>query len=190
MDDLLTTLDRDGARCLLILDDVHEILDTPAEQALAGMLTNRPPPLQIVLGSRRPPDLNLPLLRAAGELHDIGADDLRFRVWEVEELFTLVHQERLSPETAAALTRRTGGWAAGLQLFHLATAHKSGLARQQAVAALSARTRLIRSYLARNVLDQLSAARRGFLVDTCALGLLSGATCDALLQTTGSSEVL
>lgn len=188
--ELLAVLDRHQRPCLLILDDLQEIIGTDAERALESFLSLRPRTLRVALGSRRPPDLNVPLLRAAGAIHEVSADDLRFRVWEVEELFTVVHGEPLSPETAAALTRRTGGWAAGLQLFHLATAHKSGLARQQAVAALSARTRLLRSYLARNVLDELSGERRDFLVQTCALGVLSGALCDALLQTTGSAEVL
>ena len=36
-------------------------------------------------------------------------------------MFISVFHEPLSPESAAALTRRTGGWAAGLQLFHLST---------------------------------------------------------------------
>src|SRR6476620_8650258 len=130
------------------------------------------------------------MMRAAGAIHEITSDDLRFRVWEVEELFTLVHREPLSPETAAALTRRTGGWAAGLQLFHLANARKTASARQLAVSSLGPRARLIRSYLTRNVLDELRPERRRFLVLTSALGLLSASLCDDLLDAADSAEVL
>ena len=108
----------------------------------------------------------------------------------MEELFRVVYDRPLSPEAAAALTRRTGGWAAGLQLFHLATATRSRPEREQAVQELSGRSRLIRSYLAGNVLEGLPAERRSFLLRTCTLGVLTGEACDALLETTGSAVVL
>ena len=62
----------------------------------------------------------------SGELVELDSEALRFRSWEVEELFRLVYREPLSPEGAAALTRRTGGWAAGLMLFHLSTTREVG----------------------------------------------------------------
>ena len=101
----------------------------------------------------------------SGELAQLDAEDLRFRSWEVEELFRAVYAQPLSPETAAALTRRTGGWAAGLQLFHLATARSSaGSNANGPSTSSSGRSRLIRSYLARNVLDGLRPRRRRFLL--------------------------
>jgi DNA-binding SARP family transcriptional activator len=175
---------------LLIVDDLHEIAGTAAEAVFETFASMRPQTLRMILASRRAPGFNLPLLRATGAIHDINSDDLRFRVWEVEELFTLVHREPLSPQTAAALTRRTGGWAAGLQLFHLANSRKTTSARQQAVSDLGPRARMVRAYLARNVLDELPDERRRFLVLTSALGLVSGPLCDALLETTGSARVL
>ena len=106
----------------------------------------------------------------SGELTQLDGEDLRFRSWEVEQLFRAVYEAPLSPESAAALTRRTGGWAAGLQLFHLATAQLSRAERERAVGELSGRSRLIRSYLARNVLEGLDPARRRFLLLTSTLG--------------------
>ena len=95
----------------------------------------------------------------------------------------MVYDAPLSPEAAAALTRRTGGWAAGLQLFHLATASSAGPSGSARSSELNGRSRLIRSYLARNVLDGLAAERRRFLLRTAALGVLTGDLCDALLDT-------
>ena len=125
-----------------------------------------------------------------GELEQFDGEDLRFRSWEVEELFRTVYQRALSPESAAALTRRTGGWAAGLQLFHLATTRLDRADRERAIDELTGRTRLIRSYLARNVVDGLAAERRRFLLQTCTLGVLTGDLCDALLEQPGSAAVL
>lgn len=175
---------------ILFLDDLHEIAGTPAERAFGKLVSVQPPMLRVVLASRRMPEFNLASLRARNAINEINSDDLRFRVWEVEELFTVVYGEPLYPETAAALTRRTGGWAAGLQLFHLANARKTSSARQQAVNALGPRARLIRTYLTRNVLDCLPDDRKRFLVRTSALGLLTGPLCDTLLEITGSATVL
>ena len=108
----------------------------------------------------------------------------------MEQLFRAVYAAPLSPEAAAALTRRTGGWAAGLQLFHLATAQLSRAERERAVNELGGRSRLIRSYLARNVLEGLDPERRRFLLLTSTLGVLTGDICDDLLDTSGSAAVL
>jgi DNA-binding SARP family transcriptional activator/energy-coupling factor transporter ATP-binding protein EcfA2 len=174
----------------LIIDDLHEITGTPAEQALESFLNLRPRKIRVILGSRRPPLINTSRMLVSGELIQLDGEDLRFRSWEVEQLFRAVYAAPLSPEAAAALTRRTGGWAAGLQLFHLATAQFSRAERERAVDELSGRSRLIRSYLARNFLDGLDSERRRFLLLTSTLGVLTGDICDTLLDTSGSAAVL
>lgn len=189
--DMLELLDRSPtAPTLVVFDDVHEIAGSPAERALDQFVQLRPPHLRVLVGCRRPPELNIPRLRVSGHLREITSDDLRFRSWEVEELFLSVFREPLSPESAAALTRRTGGWAAGLQLFHLATSGRSAVDRGRAVDDLGGRSKLVRSYLARNVLAELPEERRHFLLRTCTLGTLTGPLCDALLGMTGSSAIL
>ena len=180
----------DGLSGRLVVDDLHEIAGSGAESALERFVLLRPRGVRILLGSRRPPALNTTRLLVSGELYQLDGEDLRFRSWEVEELFRVVYDRPLSPEAAAALTRRTGGWAAGLQLFHLATSAMSRPERERAVEELSGRSRLIRSYLARNVLEGLPADRRRFLLRTCTLGVLTGESCDELLEATGSAVVL
>jgi DNA-binding SARP family transcriptional activator len=183
-------LDGWSGEAVVVLDDVHEIAGSPAEAALAQFLSLSPPGLRVAIGTRRVPEVNIPRLRVSGLLVEITSDDLRFRSWEVEELFVGVFREPLAPEDAAALTRRTGGWAAGLQLFHLSTRTRSQHERAQAVADLGGRSKLVRSYLARNVLAELPAERREFLLHTSTLGQLTGPLCDALLDTTGSAHIL
>lgn len=174
----------------LIVDDVHELAGSPAEAALERFLEFRPRHLRLLFGSRRPLALNTSRLQVSGDLLELDSDDLRFRSWEVEELFRSVYRQPLSPEAAAALTRRTGGWAAGLQLFHLATLGKSSTERIRAATELGGRSRLVRAYLTRNVLAGLAPERRKFLLITSALGRLTGPLCDELLEQTGSAAVL
>ncbi len=191
MAELLAALDRGATVCgVLILDDVHEIADTPAERALEQFISLRPRGLQLICGSRRMPEINISRIRVSGSISETASDDLRFRSWEVEELFASVYHEPLRPEAAATLTRRTGGWAAGLQLFHLATVGRTAAERHQAVADLGGRSKLVRSYLTCKVLAELPAERRDFLLRTCTLGRLSGMACDALLGINGSHRIL
>jgi len=177
-------------RLLLVLDDVHELEGCPAARELDDLLRLRPRQVRIALGTRRPMGSNTPRLMVSGELVELDHEALRFRSWEVEELFRQVYGEPLSPEGAAALTRRTGGWAAGLMLFHLSTSGKSAVERERAVDDLGGRSRLLRSYLTRTVLDELHPERREFLLATCTLGTLTGPLCDELLGREGSGSVL
>jgi DNA-binding SARP family transcriptional activator/tetratricopeptide (TPR) repeat protein len=55
---------------------------------------------------------------------------------------------------------------------------------------LSSRTRLVREYLAQNVIEDLPSQLRQFLLDTCVLGRLSGPLCDEFLGRSGTATLL
>ncbi|HEY8791135.1 MAG TPA: AAA family ATPase [Actinopolymorphaceae bacterium] len=175
---------------LLVIDDLHMLEGTEAEGELERLIELAPPCLHILAASRRAPAFNLSRLRVAGDLLEVDAGDLRFRSWEVEQLFGSVYGEPLPPEELAQLSRRTEGWAAGLQLFHLATVGKPVAERRRAVSSLVSGSRLVRAYLARNVLEDMPPDLRTFLTETSVLGRLSPELCDRLRDTTGSLELL
>lgn len=179
-----------GGRALLVVDDLHTLRGTRAEGDLERLLTYLPPNLTVLAASRTAPGFNLSRLRVSGELLEIGADALRFRSWEVERLFRDFYSEPLPPEDLAELARRTEGWAAGLQLFHLATRGKPAAERRRTLACCSTRSKLVREYLAQNVFDDLPDELRRFLLDTCVLGLLTGSLCDRLRGRRGSEQLL
>lgn len=173
-----------GERILLVVDDLHTLEGTAAEAALERLVEYAPPTVTIVAGSRLPPRFNLPRLRVSGVLLELSGEDLRFRSWEVERLFRDFYEEPLAPEELARLARRTEGWAAGLQLFHLATSGRRPDERRRLLSELGTNSRLMREtrdYLARNVLAQLPDELRRFLIETSVLGRLSGPLCDRLL---------
>ena len=190
LDGLVRTLDGQGDRVTtIVLDDAHLLLDSPGEAALERLLTDGPRTLRTILASRRTPRLNL--CRAElGPLAVITPDDLRFRSWEVEELFRDVYREALPPDDIAALTRRTDGWAACLQLFHLSTQFRPLAERRGAVAALAGGPRFARSYLARTVLDELPGELGDFLARTAVFEVLTARRCDLLLDSTGAQRHL
>jgi DNA-binding SARP family transcriptional activator len=177
-------------RLLLVIDDLHALTGTPAEAALERFLDYAPPSLAVVAGTRVAPSFNLSRRRVAGEILELSGDDLRFRPWEVERLFRDFYGEALRTDELARLARRTEGWAAGLQLFHLATRGKAAAERQRLLAGLGPSSRLMREYLARNVVAELPDELREFLVGTCVLRRLTGSLCDRLLERHGSRALL
>ncbi len=179
-----------GQRMLLCVDDAHSIAGTAAEEALERLVGYAPPNLLTVVASRSAPGFNLSRLRLSGGLAEISGEDLRFRSWEVENLFRDFYREPLPPVELADLARRTEGWAAGLQLCHLATRGKASAERQRILRALGGGSRLVREYLAHNVLDELPNPLRRFLIDSCVLGRLSGPICNRFLGRADSDELL
>src|SRR5262249_47286115 len=76
-----------GGRATLVVDDLHALAGTPAEAAIERLARYLPAGMVLLAAARRQPAFNLSRLRVSGELLEIGADDLRFRTWEVEQLF-------------------------------------------------------------------------------------------------------
>ncbi|HEY7324208.1 MAG TPA: hypothetical protein VH520_05220, partial [Streptosporangiaceae bacterium] len=187
---VLGAVEAAGQTILLVVDDLHELESSESEQCLASVIESAPGCLRILIAGRRWPELDIRQLRVSGESSVVEAADLQFRSWEVERLFRDVYGEPLVPEDAAALTRRTGGWAAGLAMFRLLTAGRSPADRRRAVAELGGGSRLVRSYLVREVLEELPPETREFLRRSCALGVLTAGSCDALLKRTDSQYVL
>ncbi len=166
---------------LLVIDDAHALEGSDAEAAVERLLVARPPDLHVLIGARRMPGFNLSRHELAG-LVVVDADRLRFRAWEAEQLLRDVYGEPLPPADIAALTRRLGGWVAGLHLFHLSTRGYSMPERKAAVAALDGRAPLCRAYLARTVLAELPAELHGFLVRTSVFDVLTADRCNRILD--------
>lgn len=191
VDDAAEALGKLGSRrVIVVIDDFHVLCGTPAEGALERLVEFAPPGLSLLIASRVIPDFNLPRLRVLDSVLEIDSDDLRFRSWEVEQLFRDFYDQHLPPDELATLTRRTQGWAAALQLFHVATRGRDSRYHRHVLAAINGRSRLVREFLTRNVVDELPEELRSFLIDTSVLGRLSGALCDQLLGREGSIAVI
>lgn len=176
-------------RVTIVVDDAQALIGTAAETLLERILVDGPTGLSIIMASRREPRLNVARAEI-GSLTVITADDLRFRSWETEQLFRDVYHEPLPPDDIAMLTRRTEGWAAGLQLFHLSTLSRPLAERRGAVSALSGRSRFARTYLVRTVLDGIPSDLRVFLAGTAVFEMLTAKRCNALLGRTDTQRDL
>ena len=172
---------------LLILDDYHLIDSGPVHESVAFLLENLPPGLHLVVSSRADPPLPLARLRARGQLAELRAAELRFTAGEGAALLG-VAGPGLPEAAVAALTARTEGWAAGLQLAALSLRGQADPAGF--VAAFSGSHRYVLDYLADEVLDGQPGPVRAFLLETSMLERLSGELCDAVTGRAGSQALL
>jgi LuxR family maltose regulon positive regulatory protein len=116
---LATALHRRRRPGILILDDVHRLVDPTCLDALAALLELLPPGFQVAMAARTPPDLPFGRLRADRKLLEIGRAELAF---DADETATLAARTgyQLSRDQAETLAERTEGWAAAIYLAALA----------------------------------------------------------------------
>ena len=181
----------DGDEVLLVLDDYHVIGAQEVHASVDFLLEHRPETLQLIVASRSDPPLALARLRARGQLAEVRAADLRFTAGEAAALLRQVAAvpERALPDAAvAALTARTEGWAAGLQVAALSLRGKGDVTGF--VTAFTGSHRYVLDFLAEEVLDRQDERLRAFLLETSVLERLSGPLCDAVTGRTGSQALL
>ena len=103
---------------VLVLDDLHELGDSPAIADLDRLLRHPSPGLRIVISTRMDPALRVGRLRLEGAIRELREADLAFTLDESATLLAAAGVE-LEPEVMRSLWARTEGWAAGLRLAAL-----------------------------------------------------------------------
>lgn len=185
---LLNDLDAIASPTVLVLDDYHLVVRRDVHEQLAFFISRMPANLHLVLATRSDPVLPLARLRASGELAEVRTEDLRFGTGEAHDLLNNVLGLGLASADIQLLHQRTEGWAAGLYLAALSLAGRPDTAAF--IRTFAGDNRHIVDYLMAEVLDGRPPHLRSFLLRTSVLGRLSGALCDAVLQTSGSAAVL
>jgi LuxR family maltose regulon positive regulatory protein len=171
----------------LVLDHV-ELLENPeCLDAVAELALGLPAGSRLALASRRTPRLPVALLRAQGQLMEIGVDELAMDAPEARALLEAT-DVALSDAELTEVIDRTEGWPVGLYLAALAG--KAGGRRSDAKYRFSGDDRFVTDYLGSELLAQLPAELVAFLTRTSVLERMCGPLCDAVLDTSGSGQVL
>jgi DNA-binding SARP family transcriptional activator len=154
----------------VVLDDFHVAETLPAIRSIVERLIARAPAgLMFVMASRRTPNLSVAAMRARGELAEIGREDLRFDEAETGRLFSEVYHHPLEPDVLHDLQLRTDGWAASLQLVKTAVDGRSPSKVRAFVRSLTGAEGNLHDYLAEEVVCDLNADLRDFLLRTSIL---------------------
>jgi LuxR family maltose regulon positive regulatory protein len=169
-----------------VLDDMHLIDDPEVHGALTFLLDHLPPTFHIVLAGRADPPLPLARYRARHELLELRTEDLQFLP---EETTAFLRRQGfgLGEEEILPLHNQLEGWVAGLQLAALILRRRH---ENAALPVVSGRHRFIADYLREDVLADLPAEVRQFLLRTSILDRLCAGLCDTVVEGEGSQAML
>ncbi len=163
---------------LLVLDDYHHISAQPVHDVVASLLEFMPPNLYLVISTRADPPLPLARLRGRGQITELRQNDLRFSVTEAAEFLVQVMGLSLAPEHVTALTNRTEGWVAGLQMAAVSLQDRVDVA--EFIDAFTGSHRHILDYLSEEVYRHQPADVRQFLIQTSILERFNASLCSVL----------
>ena len=173
---------------VLILDDYQLITEQQVHTTLAYLIEHLPPQLRIIVATRADPPLPFPLLRARGLALEVRTDQLRCTPEETRAFLDEVMHIHLPDQTIQKITTRTEGWLVGLQLLGLSLPDRAD--PEKLLKEISGNQRYILDYLTEVVLRQQPPEMQTFLLSTCILEQLNASLCDAILEQTGSQEML
>ena len=185
---LINRLAEQSEQLLLILDDYHLVTEQAIHTSLTYLVEHLPPQLHLILATRADPPLPLSLLRARGYLLEVRTDELRCSPEEVMAFLKKTVRSQLPQDMVEEVAARTEGWLVGLQLLGLSLqgdADPGNLLEE-----VSGSQRYIFDYLIEEVFQRQSASVQTFMLHTSILKHLSAPLCDAILEQSGSQQML
>ncbi len=169
----------------LVIDDLHRVdANIGIIRSLEVLIEHLPAGLQLVLLSRRSPDLATERLQARGRLAQVRFPQLRFSQAESVEMLSLLAPAMADGEVASA-AERADGWAAALQLSALAT--RSVRAQPVATSPWVEHDRIVDDYVWRELLEAEDTAVVGTLLATCVVERVNPSLAEAL---TGRADAM
>jgi LuxR family transcriptional regulator, maltose regulon positive regulatory protein len=171
---------------VMVLDDAHLLRNGECIDHVGALVDHLPIGSQLAIAGRGESPLPLGRLRAEGRVVEIGADDLAMDQSEAASLLRGADVE-VSEAHCAELNRRTEGWPVALYLAALSL--QMGGSGNGGIA-LDGDDRFLVDYLQSVLLSRLPAESVSVLTRTSVLERLSGPLCDAVLDRTGSADLL
>jgi ATP/maltotriose-dependent transcriptional regulator MalT/two-component SAPR family response regulator len=172
---------------VLVLDDFHNVQDSAPSKDLLNLIIERAPEnLHVVISGRT--DIDLPVLnrlKLQNEVSGFTTSDLAFNPEEVKDLLDKSHGLDLNEKEAAELASKTEGWIVGILLSSYVL---HGSKPRDQVFGLSHED--VFRYLGGEVYLKQPPEIREFLLGSSTLETMEQATCDMLLERSGSLAML
>jgi ATP/maltotriose-dependent transcriptional regulator MalT len=188
VDELMNAVSELGNELVVVLDDLDSVGSEECLSSIDFAVAHLPPNAHLVVITRSDPALRLALLRAAGALVEVRADQLEFTSGEASELLVGLGRLDLGAEEIDVLVKRTEGWPAALVLAGLWLRTVEDRAR--AVRVFGGDNRFVAEYLSSEVLGALDDDDRAFLHGAAVLGEFTAQLCDGVLDRTDSATRL
>jgi len=185
---LINRLVESPKQMLLVLDDYHLITDPAVHTSFTSLVEHLPAQLRVVLSTRVDPPFPLSRLRARSQLLEVRTEQLRCSDTEVADFLHEIVGVELFDDGVQQMATQTGGWLAGLQMLDLSLQRReSSFYLQEGISGSHCH---ILDYLTEEVLRQQPLAIQHFLLNTSILERLTAPLCDAVLEQSGSQQVL
>ncbi|KAF9130472.1 hypothetical protein BGX30_013481, partial [Mortierella sp. GBA39] len=172
----------------LVLDDYHWIEDDRIHNGLSYLIDYMPPTLHVTIASRKEVPFPASKWLSKRECIVIGADRLQFTRDESEQFYHKSGIMRLTPRQIDRIAERTEGWAAGLQLASLSLRAAEDVDRW--IEGFYGDHRDVADYLFQEVLAQLPADLRSFVLTTTVLDRMDAGICSLLTGDPASGDKL
>lgn len=180
-------LQSEVAPVYLVLDNYHLIQNKQIHDIITFFLLNPIPSLRFIILSRCKLPFNLTKLRLQKHLTEITARDLCFQPDEINTYLSTQDFD-LTPSQLQAITEKTQGWIACLEILILRLKSSSDV--NQAIQTFSGTDSYLVDYFLSEFYDDLPQDYQKFLIHTSILNPLSGELCDAALDQTDSHKRL
>jgi LuxR family transcriptional regulator, maltose regulon positive regulatory protein len=185
---LINDLAQSGKEFLLVLDDYYFITEQSIHSAVNFFLEHMPPNIRLIVSTRIDPMLPVHRMRVRNELVEIREKDLRFTQDETKAFFEQSMNLYLNESSISALTERTEGWIAGLQMAAISL-HDMYDA-QSFIESFAGSNRYIVDYLLEEVIKHQNTYLQRFLLETSVLPRFNADLCNAVTGRSDSPEIL
>ena len=165
---------------ILVLDDIHYLVEKSIHHFLNDLLRHPPRPMHLVLIGRRDPMLNIATLRARSQLAEVRLQDLRFTAAETATYLQQIMKKQIDEDLAAAWSKKTEGWVTGLRLAALSIQHRGDF--KTIPPELQGGTQYVMEYLFSEVLSHQPPGIRNYLLKSSILDRFCAPLCDAIFS--------
>ena len=153
---------------VLVVDDVHRAGPDAGDGVIGVLVAPAAPSVHLVLAGREAPAVPLQPLRAAGELAEIGRDDLAFTAGEVRAAAAALRRP-VTAAQAAQLRSGATGWPAAVRMALVA-----------GVTGADGPDALLAEHVAEQILHGLRPALADFVVAATTCGTLDASIAEQL----------
>ncbi|VEC23839.1 Transcriptional activator of maltose regulon, MalT [Klebsiella pneumoniae] len=155
----------------LVIDDYHLINNPVIHDAMRFFLRHQPENMTLVVLSRNLPQLGIANLRVRDQLLEIGSQQLAFTHQEAKQFFDCRLTSPIEADDSSRLCDDVAGWATALQLIALSARQNNSSAQHSARRLAGINASHLSDYLVDEVLDNVDARTRNFLLKSFSAAL-------------------
>ncbi len=159
----------------LVIDDYHLINNPVIHEAMRFFIRHQPENLTLVVLSRNLPQLGIANLRVRDQLLEIGSQQLAFTHLEAKQFFDCRLNTPIESADSSRLCDDVAGWATALQLIALSARQNNSSAHHSARRLSGINASHLSDYLVDEVLDNVDADTRNFLLRSSILRSMNDA---------------